>query len=66
MCLEMQCDRCQGYFRNFQQLVRRGAETYCVQCDAAIKSGADTRMYAETLPFNSVFDVPAGQSLASR
>ncbi len=60
MCLEMQCERCQGYFRNFQQLVRKGAETYCVQCDAAIKAGADTRMYAETLPFNSVFDVPAG------
>jgi hypothetical protein len=39
MCLEMQCDRCQGYFRNFTQIVRQGAETYCVQCDAAIKAG---------------------------
>lgn len=49
MCLEMQCDRCEGYFRNFQQLLRKGADTYCVQCDAAIKEGAATRMYAEKL-----------------
>ncbi len=59
MCLQMQCDRCQGYFRNFTQIVRQGEETYCVQCDAAIKAGAATRMYAETLPHNSVFECPA-------
>ncbi|QEK91893.1 hypothetical protein E2544_08745 [Achromobacter insolitus] len=56
--LQMKCDRCQGYFRNFTQIVRKDAETYCVQCDAAIKAGASTRMYAETLPPHSVFDRP--------
>ncbi|MFJ3465339.1 hypothetical protein [Achromobacter spanius] len=58
----MQCDRCQGYFRNFTQLVRKGAETYCVQCDTAIKAGAATRMYAETLPSNSIFEAPEFQT----
>ncbi len=56
--LQMKCDRCQGYFRNFTQIVRKGAETYCVQCDAAIKTGASTRMYTEYLPYNSVFECP--------
>lgn len=54
--LQMMCDRCQGYFRNFTQIVRDGTETYCVQCDAAIKAGAATRMYADKLPPQSVFD----------
>lgn len=63
MCLEMQCDRCQGYFRNFTQIVRKGVDTYCVQCDAAIKAGAESRMYAEDLPCNSIFDVPPGHPL---
>lgn len=57
--LQMKCDRCQGYFRNFTQIVRKGAETYCVQCDAAIKAGAPARMYSEDLPYNSVFEGPA-------
>lgn len=57
--LQMKCDRCQGYFRNFTQIVRKGAETYCVQCDAAIKAGAPARMYSEDLPYNSVFECPA-------
>jgi len=68
MCLEMQCDRCQGYFRNFTQIVRKSADTYCVQCDAAIKAGAESRMYAEILPPHSVFDVsalPLGESGAA-
>ena len=56
--LQMKCDRCQGYFRNFTQIVRKGAETYCVQCDAAIKAGASTRMYSEDLPCSSVFERP--------
>ncbi|MDF3939938.1 hypothetical protein P3W66_07840 [Achromobacter denitrificans] len=56
--LQMKCDRCQGYFRNFTQTVRCGADTYCVQCDAAIKAGASTRMYSEDLPYNSVFECP--------
>lgn len=58
MCLEIYCDRCQGVFRNFSQIVREGTDSYCVQCDAAIKAGATTRMYAEKLPLQSVFEVP--------
>jgi hypothetical protein len=57
--LQMMCDRCQGYFRNFSQIVRHGTDTYCVQCDAAIKAGAESRMYGEKLPYNSVFECPA-------
>jgi len=55
----MQCGCCRGYFRNFTQIVRKGTVTYCVQCDGAIKSGAPTRMYAETLPNNLAFECPA-------
>ncbi|WMD23053.1 hypothetical protein RAS12_11965 [Achromobacter seleniivolatilans] len=57
--LQMKCDRCQGYFRNFQQTVRRGVDTYCVQCDAAIKAGTSPQMYGEEPPPNSVFETPS-------
>lgn len=57
--LQRMCDRCQAYSRNFTQIVRQGAETYCVHCDAAIKERAATRMYAETLPHNSPFECSA-------
>lgn len=56
MGLEAQCDRCQGYFRNFSQIVRTGDKAFCVQCDQAIKAGASEAMYAAKLPQNCVFD----------
>ncbi|MYZ41406.1 hypothetical protein [Schauerella aestuarii] len=56
MGLEAQCDRCQGYFRNFSQIVRKADKAFCVQCDQAIKAGASESMYSHELPQNCVFD----------
>lgn len=56
MSLEAQCGRCQGYFRNFQQVVRRGEDTYCVQCDAAIADGAEPKMYDRLLPASCIME----------
>jgi len=62
MSLDNQCERCQGYFRNFTQTVRREGKCFCVQCDQAVKTGAPEAMYPEKLPSHSIIDRAAAQA----
>lgn len=64
MSLDNQCERCQGYFRNFTQTVRCEGKCFCVQCDQAIKAGASEAMYPVKLPTSSILDRAAVEALA--